>query len=437
MNIKLTLILSDRTLKIASIIAAFLFLFSSSVIPVFAAISYSYDTNGNMSSDGTNCFSYNDANELSQVKNCGTGKLVATYLYDDQGNRISSKSYDTNGNLVKTTYTPTQGYETVKLASNSAIQNTAYYYVNNKLVARKNPDNSKSYVLSDNLNSTSVVTDQNGNVLENTSYYPFGAIRSGGTKSKQLYTGQRNDSETGLDYYNARYYNSHIARFTQPDTVVENIYNPQELNKYSYVLNNPLRYTDPSGHCVGPLAFLAPVCIAAGAAFTTPEIAIAGLLVGAFYLATHPQIISNAINAIGTLFSESSNNSSNSTTSSISQNSSTGPSDTGNSSPKTPNMNPFHGNDIRNTAITTGYILRDKITGAISKIGESMYPATRYTQQYLEENNVRMQRVATGTKEEMRIWEHENIGQYINDHGAAPILNSVYNTSSKVFNVLR
>jgi RHS repeat-associated protein len=63
-----------------------------------------------------------------------------------------------------------------------------------------------------------------------------------------LYTGQENDSETGLDYYNARYYDPHIRRFIQPDDVVQDIYNPQALNVYSYALNNPLRYTDPTGH---------------------------------------------------------------------------------------------------------------------------------------------------------------------------------------------
>src|SRR4029078_7238521 len=76
------------------------------------------------------------------------------------------------------------------------------------------------------------------------------AIKIGGTKSKFLYTGQENDSETGLDYYNARYYDPHIRRFTHPDDIVQDIYSPQTLNRYSYVQNNPLKYTDPTGHAV-------------------------------------------------------------------------------------------------------------------------------------------------------------------------------------------
>jgi hypothetical protein len=50
-------------------------------------------------------------------------------------------------------------------------------------------------------------------------------------------------------YYNARYYDSAIGRFTQPDTIIPDQFNPQSLNRYSYVRNNPVRYTDPMGHC--------------------------------------------------------------------------------------------------------------------------------------------------------------------------------------------
>ena len=53
--------------------------------------------------------------------------------------------------------------------------------------------------------------------------------------------------DTGLYYYNARYYDATIGRFISADTIVQNPTNPQSLNRYSYVLNNPLKYTDPSG----------------------------------------------------------------------------------------------------------------------------------------------------------------------------------------------
>jgi RHS repeat-associated protein len=55
------------------------------------------------------------------------------------------------------------------------------------------------------------------------------------------------DSSTGLYFYNARYYDPALGRFIQPDSIVPEPGNPQSFNRYSYVLNNPLRYTDPTG----------------------------------------------------------------------------------------------------------------------------------------------------------------------------------------------
>src|SRR5437868_5649274 len=150
----------------------FLYFFSSTVAPALANATYSYDANGNMTSDGVNCYTYNDANQLSQVKNCSSNQIIAQYVYDYQGNRIVKKNY-VNGTLNTTVYSPNKGYETKKLSDNST-QNTSYYYVNDELVAKKNPDGSKNYYHNDNLGSASVLTDQNGSVVENTKYYPFG-----------------------------------------------------------------------------------------------------------------------------------------------------------------------------------------------------------------------------------------------------------------------
>jgi RHS repeat-associated protein len=67
------------------------------------------------------------------------------------------------------------------------------------------------------------------------------------------FTGQILDAETGLYYYNARYYDPELGRFTQPDTEIPDLSNPQSYNRYSYCVNDPLRYTDPDGHA--PLLF--------------------------------------------------------------------------------------------------------------------------------------------------------------------------------------
>jgi len=111
------------------------------------------------------------------------------------------------------------------------------------------------YLHQDHLGSTSLVTDSTGKTVSKQSYYPYGATRSqtsdvGSKKLERQYTGQVSDTdETGLYYYNARYYNPQIAKFTQADSYNDN------FNKYAYVKNNPVAYSDPSGNlsirCVG------------------------------------------------------------------------------------------------------------------------------------------------------------------------------------------
>jgi len=87
-------------------------------------------------------------------------------------------------------------------------------------------------------------------------YYPWGGVRSGEVPTDRRFTGQRWDGAVGLYDYKARWYDPYIGRFISPDTIVPDPGNPQDLNRYTYASNNPLIYTDPSGHC--------PWCIAIG-----------------------------------------------------------------------------------------------------------------------------------------------------------------------------
>ena len=94
-----------------------------------------------------------------------------------------------------------------------------------------------------------MVTDKTGVAIGEYVYRPFGETWfEAGTHFRYLYTGQEHDFETGLYFYNARYYDARLARFISADTIVPGAFDPQALNRYSYALNNPLRYTDPTGH---------------------------------------------------------------------------------------------------------------------------------------------------------------------------------------------
>ena len=84
-------------------------------------------------------------------------------------------------------------------------------------------------------------------------YYPWGAQRGTGQVTTPCrFTGQREESTIGLYFYNARWYDAALARFAQADTIVPEPGNPQALNRYAYTLNNPVKYTDPSGHVYDP-----------------------------------------------------------------------------------------------------------------------------------------------------------------------------------------
>jgi RHS repeat-associated protein len=136
------------------------------------------------------------------------------------------------------------------------------------------------------LGSTGVVTNWwNGGVISSQKYDPWGKVRGGTgtiTQTTISYTGQRLDG-TGLLYYNARYYDPATAKFVSADIIVSKPSKPQSLNRYSYVLNNPLKYTDSSGYCPADRAADKDWCDAYDRAYyhrgwkTTNTIALQGL----------------------------------------------------------------------------------------------------------------------------------------------------------------
>ena len=103
----------------------------------------------------------------------------------------------------------------------------------------------------DHLSGASVETDETGRILELLDYFPFGAVRldeqTGPYANDYKFTGQELDAETQLYYYGARYYAAELGRFTAIDPWEGELKQPQTLNKYAYVVNNPLKYVDPSG----------------------------------------------------------------------------------------------------------------------------------------------------------------------------------------------
>ena len=94
------------------------------------------------------------------------------------------------------------------------------------------------------------MTNASGGEAARQRYHPYGAGRPGDAllPTDYRFTGQRHEGTIGLYDYGARFYDPWLGRFVSADTVVPEPGNPQELNRYSYCSNNPVRYVDPTGH---------------------------------------------------------------------------------------------------------------------------------------------------------------------------------------------
>jgi RHS repeat-associated protein len=110
------------------------------------------------------------------------------------------------------------------------------------------------YLLSDQLGSTTITTNSSGSKVAELRYQAWGETRYawGATPTDYRFTGQREEGALGLYFYNARWYDPALGRFIQADTLVAEPGNPLDWDRYAYVYNNPLIYTDPSGHKLDP-----------------------------------------------------------------------------------------------------------------------------------------------------------------------------------------
>ncbi|MBI3242659.1 MAG: RHS repeat-associated core domain-containing protein [Chloroflexi bacterium] len=211
------------------------------------ADTYCYDKNGNMVKrveNGTTFTQDFDAeNRLSSVI---TGGVTTTFVYDGDGNLVKK--------VKGTTTTVYVGTYEVELTNSVVTKKTSYYPGGAMRVDIVGGSNTLYYSLKDHLGSASVLLDSSGNLVTNGEqrYYPFGESRivSADLKTNHLFTGQLSmGTELGGIYsYGARFYSAKLGRFLSADTIVPEPGDPQALNRFSYVKNNPLKYTDPTGH---------------------------------------------------------------------------------------------------------------------------------------------------------------------------------------------
>ena len=132
---------------------------------------------------------------------------------------------------------------------------TSYYYAGGSRVAMRVKSNQDGvedgvfYFLTDHLGSTAITLDSGGESVAELRYFAWGETRytDGTTPTQRRYTGQL-EAEAGLYFYNARFYDGALGRFSSADSIVPQPGLPLDWDGYSYTRNNPLNYHDPSGH---------------------------------------------------------------------------------------------------------------------------------------------------------------------------------------------
>jgi RHS repeat-associated protein len=214
----------------------------------------------NISINTLNVF-YNDFKKVSQITEATSNKQF-NFVYGNDEERIKME-YSVNGVNQYTRYY-TDNYDRQENADGS-FKEWSYIYTPTGLTAVHYNNNGTTQLLfteTDHLGSPLVVANSSGAILEQYSFDAWGRLRNPSdwndyhtniTSNYMIrgYTGHEMLGEVGIINMNGRIYDPVLGRFLQPDNFVQAPEDLQNFNRYSYVLNNPLKYNDPSGELIG------------------------------------------------------------------------------------------------------------------------------------------------------------------------------------------
>ena len=202
----------------------------------FAGATQTFDLNGNLTSDGTNTYTWDARNQLASMSG---GSVTASFAYDALGRRRSKTINSTQTRFHYDGLTPVQeqdgsGTVTANLLPGSDID---------EYLARTAGGSTSSH-LTDILGSTVAELDGSVATQAEYTYEPFGQTATTGASGNPLrYTGREDDS-TGLYFYRARYYSAGLQRFLSEDPLDSR---GGDVNLYAYVGNRPTVLRDPLG----------------------------------------------------------------------------------------------------------------------------------------------------------------------------------------------
>lgn len=189
--------------------------------------------------------------------------VISNYTWHPTEERTEIKYVYFNGTLNETVYYPREDW--VQVVNSSGSFDFFYIIQNGKIIGMQDFNGKKFVILNDHKGSAYAVLDSSGNVLELTFYEPYGGIISGGQYTRFDYEGEEQDPTTGDSDFDARKVDTLLGAgmFIEPDSVIQDIYDPQTLNHYAFERNSPYSYKDENGHCFEPAsaAFCAAIAI--------------------------------------------------------------------------------------------------------------------------------------------------------------------------------
>ncbi|QYZ80444.1 RHS repeat protein [Methanofollis formosanus] len=214
---------------------------------------YTYDNNGNRieknEANGTTSYGYDAAGRLASVSVPGSTSL--TFAYDGDGNRLSKTV--TSGNTTESNqYVWDVSAGLPQVLTETDGQGTSLSLYGLQRISTTDPPGGQIYYQYDGLVSVRDLSDSSGSTVNSYSYDAFGEpdLTTDPVDNDFLFTGEQMDPETGLIYLRARYYDPETGRFISKDPFTGFASVPASLNRYTYVHNNPVRFTDPSGKVV-------------------------------------------------------------------------------------------------------------------------------------------------------------------------------------------
>jgi RHS repeat-associated protein len=227
-----------------------------------AAATLAYDATGNLTRYGTAAYTYDALNMLTRTTIDGVTRY---YIYSASDERIGTVEVSNLGTRSDWTIRDPGGQvlRRLSLESNGEWKwQEDYIYRGTQMLAAEVPDSSKTrHFHLDHLGTPRLITGNGGAELSRHDYHPFGVeIEATSTSSttimreKKQFTGHERDAES-LDYMHARFYAPYMGRFLSVDPAMDlkaTIPNPQMWNRYTYVMNSPLKYTDPTGREADP-----------------------------------------------------------------------------------------------------------------------------------------------------------------------------------------